>query len=184
MVEIYDEELEGLEEDEKPILRNYIKNMNVDENYHPTKRQIVIRDKAESLGIISPREGGNRVAMDGISKERLPCGRWKKGQSGNPNGRPVGSIEVHRKEFQEQVVSLMQFGYPKMLTWMDEVAQESPKDALRIMTDFAEFAFPKLSRQTIDGQQDVNITVNTGIPYEPNQRIKELQAEVLEIEGD
>lgn len=93
-----------------------------------------------------------------------------KGVTNNPNGRPKGSKNKVDGYIREQFEDLLRRNAPKIDGWLQEVAAESAKDALKIVSDYAEFVLPKLARveqQQLDGNGDpadvkeININVVT-----------------------
>lgn len=79
---------------------------------------------------------------------------FKKGQSGNPNGRPPGIQTERTKDFKTAVKSLLDDCGPQLFEWVQRVAEKNPQRAVECLASLAEFATPKLSRVTHTG--DVN----------------------------
>ena len=79
---------------------------------------------------------------------------FKKGQSGNPQGRPVGPNKVNR-EFRDTVRQLLENNSENVERWLAQVAEGDEKNkadpgrALDLMSKLAEYASPKLSRTEV-----------------------------------
>lgn len=71
---------------------------------------------------------------------------FKKGQSGNPAGRPVGSKNRASVELRKGFELLAQHNIYEVQGWLDAVAQDDPAKALTIYLQLAEFVTPKLAR--------------------------------------
>lgn len=69
---------------------------------------------------------------------------FKKGQSGNPNGRVKGSVNRTTKEFKQHLNNLLETAAPDMVQWLKEI--EDPRERFQVLKDFAEYIHPKLSR--------------------------------------
>lgn len=68
------------------------------------------------------------------------------GKSNNPNGRPKGSKNKVDEAVRERFRAFMDAASEEMLDLWRDVAANSPKDALIMIKDYAEFVLPKLSR--------------------------------------
>lgn len=93
---------------------------------------------------------------------------YVKGQSGNPNGRPKGVLDKATGEFKEAVNNLINFATPKMVEWLEKVAEDDPAKALDHVYKFAQFGYPVLSRSV--GTQDIKheIVIRSAIKDLPN----------------
>lgn len=74
---------------------------------------------------------------------------FKKGQSGNPNGRKKGVGNKTTEEFKTKLNDLLEQSAPKMAKWLEEIAAESPEKAFDILSKFAEYVHPKLARTEV-----------------------------------
>lgn len=64
-------------------------------------------------------------------------------------GRPKGCENKATKDFKQAVVNLLEHASPKIIRWLERVAEDDPKGALEIIGKLGEFAFPKLSRSEV-----------------------------------
>ena len=78
--------------------------------------------------------------------------QFEKGKSGNPEGRKKGVETKATKEFKEAVNNLLTHAAPKMVEWLDRIAEADPYKAMSIVDKMAEFANPKLSRSELTGK--------------------------------
>lgn len=71
-----------------------------------------------------------------------------------PVGRPPGVLNKDTRDFKQAVSNLLEHAAPKMVEWLDAIAQDNPSKALDHIAGFAEYVFPKLSRA-----ENINKTV-------------------------
>lgn len=83
---------------------------------------------------------------------------FKKGQSGNPSGKKKGTTNKVTSEFKEQLNKLLEESAPRMVGWLDEIAAENPEKAFDILSKFAEYIHPKLSRSELKHEGEVTIS--------------------------
>lgn len=82
---------------------------------------------------------------------------FKKGQSGNPAGRKVGTTPVKTQLAREAIAQLVDGNAHRLNGWLDEIAKHpdhGPLQAWKCMMDVIEYHIPKLQRT------DVNLTGN------------------------
>ena len=94
---------------------------------------------------------------------RKPKHLYGPGQSGNPNGRPIGSTNQINNEIRDAFAMLLQSQIPNLQDWLDRAAKKDPIKALDIFTKISERFIPALSRTEItsaDGQAFTPITIN------------------------
>lgn len=94
---------------------------------------------------------------------RKPKTAWKEGQSGNPNGRPIGSTNQINNEIRDAFAMLLQSQIPNLQEWLDRAAKKDPIKALDLFTKISERFVPSLSRTEItskDGEPFTPITIS------------------------
>ncbi|MGD9930250.1 MAG: DUF5681 domain-containing protein [Mangrovibacterium sp.] len=73
---------------------------------------------------------------------------FKKGQSGNPGGRPPGTKDKATKEIREKISDILEDHFTPDKISEDLEAME-PKDRLTFLTKLLEYAVPKLKQTDI-----------------------------------
>ena len=94
---------------------------------------------------------------------RPPKRKWQPGESGNPNGRPIGSTNQINNEIRDAFAMLLQSQIPNLQDWLDKAAKKDPIKALDLFTKISERFVPSLSRTEItskDGEPFTPITIN------------------------
>ena len=76
---------------------------------------------------------------------------WKKGESGNPAGRPKGSKNKITQEIREQFSNILENRMPLFDDWLMQTAQNDPAKAMEIVMKLSERFLPVLSRSEISG---------------------------------
>lgn len=97
---------------------------------------------------------------------------FKKGQSGNPSGKPPGALNKSTREFRDTVRRLLEDNAENVGRWLTLVAEgdgtektkPDPGRALDLMAKLAEYAAPKLNRTEIAGQLDAKVTIDWPLP--------------------
>lgn len=84
--------------------------------------------------------------------------KFNKGESGNPNGRPKGSVNKTTNTIREAFTKLVEDNLDNMTKWLEDVAKVSPKEALDILNKMAEYTTPKLARveNKIETDEEIN----------------------------
>lgn len=99
----------------------------------------------------------NTIRDDGVKKEQAKVnkGGAKKGSKSNPRGRPVGSTGKVTIDVKEAFALLLQKNIPKLQKWIEETAEVSPKDAVKLILDIAPYVLPvlKYQEQVIDDKR-------------------------------
>lgn len=79
--------------------------------------------------------------------------KFQKGQSGNPAGKPKGTISKDKAKFIESLQELFDSYSGDMKEWLLQI--EDPEKRFQVLKDFAEYIYPKLSRA--EGNFNVNM---------------------------
>lgn len=85
---------------------------------------------------------------------------FRKGQSGNPNGRPKGSSNVETNLVRDAYSELIANNLNDVNDWLAEVGKANPLQALKILLKIGDYVLPKLSRvkQTLEAKE-VNVEI-------------------------
>jgi len=78
--------------------------------------------------------------------------KFEKGKSGNPRGKPKGTISKTTTEFKEALNNLLKCAAPEMTNWLKAVANTDPAKALDLVAKLAEYIHPKLGRTEHTGR--------------------------------
>lgn len=97
-------------------------------------------------------------------------GTFQKGQSGNPNGKPKGTLAKTTKDIKEAYRQLIENNLDNLTGWLKEIAKDNPERAIRILADLSEFVIPKLARTESSINANLNIE-NTPLTPEEKQKI-------------
>ena len=79
---------------------------------------------------------------------------FKKGKSGNPNGRPKGSKNLTTEQIRDAFQALIESSLPDIQKWLKQVAKDNPEKALSIVERYSDFILPKLQRTELSGGED------------------------------
>jgi len=71
---------------------------------------------------------------------------FEKGVSGNPSGRPKGSINERTNITRQIYGELVESNLSNISSWFKVVGKENPELALKVLLKLTEFVIPKLSR--------------------------------------
>ena len=95
---------------------------------------------------------------------------FKKGQSGNPSGRPKGATDKVTREARELFLSVMEGELEHVQEQLECLRRESSRDYLKALAAFLPYFLPK--------QTESEVTI-VGAPHPPSWF-----DEVIEREGD
>jgi hypothetical protein len=92
---------------------------------------------------------------------------FKKGQSGNPNGRPRGIVSPQTSRFKAAVNHLLEESADSMIKWLEQI--EDPKDRFDILHKFGEYVIPKLARtdMSVSGPDGEPVSIMVGFQDGP-----------------
>ena len=99
----------------------------------------------------------------------------KKGETNNPNGRKKGVPNKSTTQAREAIARFVDNNTERLEKWLDEIAEESPKDAFECVMKVMEYHVPKLARTETNLTGDVKtiIEMRTNIPFAPNEKPKD-----------
>lgn len=90
---------------------------------------------------------------------------FKKGQSGNPQGKPKGLISKATANRREFIKNLLDNEQDNIIDALQKTRTRFPNLYLNIISDFMEFDTPKLSRTEIKHEGEITTTaIITGTP--------------------
>lgn len=80
---------------------------------------------------------------------------FKKGQSGNPTGRPAGAKDKAQSEIKEAFQLLVEGNLLNIEIWLKKIAARDPAKALDLILKLAEFVLPKMKATEITSSIDL-----------------------------
>ena len=98
---------------------------------------------------------------------------FQPGQSGNPNGRPVGSKNAATQRMRNAFAMLLEDNLDNMNGWLHQVAAEDPGQALKLLLDISKRFIPTLTQQALTNAEGnelfKNVTFNFGQPQQDDE---------------
>jgi hypothetical protein len=76
--------------------------------------------------------------------------RYKKGQSGNPKGKPKGAENKIKKDIKQAYQMLIEKNLDNLTMWLDSIAQKEPEKAFKLIIELSEYVLPKHARIEAD----------------------------------
>lgn len=80
-----------------------------------------------------------------------------KGVTNNPNGRPAGVPNKATAKAREAIAQFVDGNADRLSKWLDQIAEESPKDAFNCFMSVVEYNIPKLARTEHTGDKEAPI---------------------------
>ena len=88
-------------------------------------------------------------------------GRFVKGST--EAGRPKGAVNKTTGEIREAFSNLIKHNIPNFTKWLEEIAENNPKEALDLITKMAKYTTPKLARIEQELSSGVDTDINISI---------------------
>lgn len=96
-----------------------------------------------------------------------------KGEVLNPKGRG-NSPNKTTKEIREAYTKLISSKIGKFEKWIDEIAEDNPEKAMRLIIDLSNYVIPKISQNNIIVEEDTNIVDYSKLSEDELIKFKEL----------
>ena len=77
---------------------------------------------------------------------------YRKGESGNPNGRPKGATNKSTEKIKEAYTMLVEHNLDNITDWISEIAKDNPEKALDLLIKLTEYVIPKLARSEVNAE--------------------------------
>lgn len=84
---------------------------------------------------------------------------WKKGESGNPEGRKKGVPNKATQEVKDAYLALIQGNLPQIQAWLDRVAERDPARAIDLLLRISPFVIPKKQEMDLNIENPINIVI-------------------------
>lgn len=82
---------------------------------------------------------------------------FKKGKSGNPNGRPQGAKDKAQADIKEAYKSLVEGNLNNIEQWLKTVADKDPGRAIELLLRLSEFVLPKIKAIQLETEDNKHI---------------------------
>jgi len=93
---------------------------------------------------------------------------FKPGESGNPAGRPKGTLNRNTKQIREAYQKLTEDNLDNMNLWLSQIASEDPAKAMDVMIRLSEYIIPKLARTELTGNEGEDLFKNIKFEFGPD----------------
>jgi len=90
---------------------------------------------------------------------------FKKGESGNPGGRPQGAKDKTQADIKQSYQSLVEGNLSNIETWLNEVATKDPAKAIELMLKLSEYILPKIRAIEMSGANGMPFIPIKGITF-------------------
>ena len=88
-------------------------------------------------------------------------GKFKKGFTANPTGRPRGAGNKSTERIKSAFGDLIENNLDNLQIWLNRVATENPEAAIKILaTDLAKYVLPTLTKSQVDATIDTPDTMD------------------------
>ena len=84
---------------------------------------------------------------------------WKKGESGNPEGRPKGSPNKATQEIKDAYINLIHGNLPEIQGWLNRVAERDPARAIDLLLRLSPFVLPKKQEVDMNIENPIQILI-------------------------
>jgi hypothetical protein len=84
---------------------------------------------------------------------------FKKGESGNPYGRPIGAKNKSTSKVKDFYLELLEGNLENIQSWLNQTAAEDPKGALDFLIKLSPFVIPKKTETDMTIDAPLNIII-------------------------